>query len=94
MESPGEIRISVPNRDNEKNIAFSEIFNLLPKMPNLSRGSLPRSGVQAWPLPDIPYLPLQNSLPNHKTNIAGKRHSMFVAMRSGRFPAERLSSKS
>ncbi|GBN06621.1 hypothetical protein AVEN_84424-1 [Araneus ventricosus] len=40
----------------------------------------PRSGNQTWLLLVIPYLSLQNSLPNHKTHIAGKRLSMFVTL--------------
>ncbi|GBO38893.1 hypothetical protein AVEN_188138-1 [Araneus ventricosus] len=43
--------ISSPNRDIEKMTVFSGIFDLSPKWS-------PRSGVRAWPLPVIPYLPL------------------------------------
>ncbi|GBN99105.1 hypothetical protein AVEN_214651-1 [Araneus ventricosus] len=39
--------ISSPYRDIEKIVAFSGVFDLSP-----------RSGVEVWPLPAIPYLPL------------------------------------
>ncbi|GBN29519.1 hypothetical protein AVEN_138949-1 [Araneus ventricosus] len=75
-------RISSAKRDIEKIPAplRSHISspNLLPSRQDL----LARSGVHTWLLPVISYLPLQNSLPNHKTHIAGKRLSMFVTIQT------------
>ncbi|GBO24935.1 hypothetical protein AVEN_124176-1 [Araneus ventricosus] len=79
MESPSTFkRISSPNRDIEKIPTPLRSLILSPKLPNLS----PRSGDQTWLLLVIPYLSQLNSLPNHKTHIAGKRLSMFVRIPS------------
>ncbi|GBM43061.1 hypothetical protein AVEN_50892-1 [Araneus ventricosus] len=67
----------------ELSSTFKHIFSPngnIEKIPAPSRShiSSSRSGNQTWLLLVIPYLSLQNSLPNHKTHIAGKRLSMFV----------------
>ncbi|GBO46813.1 hypothetical protein AVEN_243166-1 [Araneus ventricosus] len=74
MESSSTFkRIFSPNGNIEKIPA--------PLRSHISSPKSPMSGSQTWLLLVIPYLSLKNSLPNHKTHIAGKRLSMFVTIR-------------
>ncbi|GBM16906.1 hypothetical protein AVEN_267303-1 [Araneus ventricosus] len=78
MESSSTFkRISFAKRDIEKIPAPLRSHILSPRWsPSLT----PRSRLWTWLLPAIPYLPLQHSLPNLKTHIAGKRLSVFVTV--------------
>ncbi|GBM74450.1 hypothetical protein AVEN_18892-1 [Araneus ventricosus] len=73
-------RIFSPNIDIEKILAPLRSHISSPKSPRWSHSLSPRSGVQTWLLFVISFLPLQNSLPNHKTHIDRKRLSMILTI--------------
>ncbi|GBO38244.1 hypothetical protein AVEN_128643-1 [Araneus ventricosus] len=73
LMSHGIIWISAPNRDIKKIPVLLRSHISSPKWSPRSEvdGSIPLA---------FPYIPLYNCLPNHKTNLAWERLSMFVTI--------------
>ncbi|GBM58179.1 hypothetical protein AVEN_163945-1 [Araneus ventricosus] len=62
-----------PNKDKENSSTF-EILRFVTKVAQI----VAKVGDRLLYYTGISYILLYNSLPNHKTNIVGKRHSVFV----------------